>query len=73
MLIFGGQLTAAQNNNKTFVFNFETKHWSTIQGNEEVPKLDSHSSIMHESSMYVFGGYIPDTAEFNSAVCKLDL
>lgn len=71
--IFGGQITESQSSNTVFVYNFETKCWRSLVGPKDLPKLDSHSAIAYKNCMYIFGGYIPDTAKFSASVCKLDL
>ena len=37
------------------------------------PRVDSHACCLEDSRMYVFGGYIPETAGYMRDVYCLDL
>jgi N-acetylneuraminic acid mutarotase len=58
MYILGGWDGVGSNKNDFFKYNFETKEWSDVpyEGTPP-PKLRSHSAVMYQDSMVVFGGY----------------
>ena len=39
----------------------------------EVPKIDSHCSVIIDSKMYVYGGYMCDKADYMTDIYALDL
>lgn len=73
MCIFGGQRTEYESSNDAYLYSFDTAKWRRVQPGADLPKMDSHSAVLHGDSMFVFGGYVPATAKFSSAVWKLDL
>jgi N-acetylneuraminic acid mutarotase len=57
--------------NDVHVFNFDTKTWRAVAAKGEPPlKRTSHSAVIHNNKMYVFGGfsgeeYLNDMHEFD--------
>jgi hypothetical protein len=74
MYIFGGQVTDNTNSNITYKYNYNKSFWKTIHSSTiNLPKLDSHNTVVQEDFMYVLNGYISDNAEYSSTIYKLDL
>jgi N-acetylneuraminic acid mutarotase len=58
--------------NDLHVFNFQTKHWKTITPSGKQPaKRTSHSAVIHNGKMYVFGGFSGE--EYLNDLFELDL
>lgn len=56
MVVFGGH-DGTRHLADAHVFDFETLLWSSLptEGTPPLPR-DSHVSVVHDNSMYVFGG-----------------
>ena len=39
----------------------------------EIPKVDSHAVTVLENKMYMYGGYISESADYNKNLYSLDL
>lgn len=60
MYIFGGKQSIFENSQKLFRFDFQEKNWELLVYNENnvtLPSLDSHSVVVNDSEMIVFGGF----------------
>lgn len=53
--IFGGN-THGFKSNKMFVFNTSSNRWTTLQTKNTPPERSSHSAVIKDNKMYVFGG-----------------
>ena len=62
-----------ESSNTTFVFDFVSKTWSQIKPNIDIPKVDSQCAVVHENTMYVYGGYVPEKAQYMKDIFALDL
>jgi N-acetylneuraminic acid mutarotase len=62
MIIFGGHNPMPGSNfisdvkNEMFEFSLETGEWNNIT-NDQMPSRTEHASVMHQSKMYIVGGY----------------
>jgi N-acetylneuraminic acid mutarotase len=62
MIIFGGHNPLPGSNfisdvkNEMFEFSLETGEWTNIT-NDQMPARTEHASVMHQSKMYIVGGY----------------
>jgi N-acetylneuraminic acid mutarotase len=64
-----------ESSNDCYAYDFVGNNWKklkTVNGNE-IPKVDSHSACIINSKMYVFGGYLPEKAEYLRNMYCLDL
>jgi len=43
--------------NDFYMYNFETRVWSKIHGNSEIPGISQYSIASHNDYIYVFGGF----------------
>ena len=50
-----------------------TKTWKCIEPNIKVPHVDSHCAVVIGEKMYIYGGYISDTAEYLEDIYTFDL
>lgn len=58
MYVFGGFLTDGFACSELYEFSFETHEWKRLKPSGLLPgDLYHHSAIVHEGSMYVFGGH----------------
>ena len=74
MIVFGGELHTNESSNKVYVYDFVGGDWKEpkVTG-VEIPKVDSHSVAIAGDKMYVYGGYIPETAKYLSNIYCLHL
>lgn len=63
-IVFGGETSTSLSSNVVYLYDFVTKKWKAVQSNPDIPKVDSHCSIMVENKMYVYGGYVTDQADY---------
>ena len=56
MILFGGH-DGTRHLSDTHIFDFDARTWSAVvaEGVPPIPR-DSHISVVHRASMYVFGG-----------------
>ena len=56
MILYGGH-DGTRHLSDTHIFDFDTRTWSSLitGGTAPIPR-DSHISVIHANSMYVFGG-----------------
>lgn len=51
-------------NNLVFVYEIGKDSWRKVKPNIDVPRVDSHSAVVIDNKMYVYGGYIPEKASY---------
>ena len=44
-----------------------------IANADKIPKVDSHCACLIDSKMYIYGGYIPEKAQYMKNIYCLDL
>lgn len=56
MILYGGH-DGTRHLSDTHIFDFDTRTWSALvtEGTAPIPR-DSHISVIHSNSMYIFGG-----------------
>ena len=61
--------------NEMNAYDFETGKWVKVQTKGNQPaNIDSHSAVVHESTMYVFGGFLSvDKGSYSNELYALDL
>eukprot|EP01080_Neovahlkampfia_damariscottae_P008181 gene8181-9_t len=58
MYVFGGIDRLKNYSNSVYEFNFETKKWKLFEVKGRIPsKRYSHSAILYNEKMYIFGGF----------------
>ncbi|CAI2366389.1 unnamed protein product [Moneuplotes crassus] len=55
LYIFGGNLNGFKSN-KIFIYNLDSKKWSIKEHEDGIPPRSSHSAVVKDGFMYVFGG-----------------
>ena len=70
--MFGGEKGTTIGNDILYKYDFVSNLWSAIQPSKDVPKLDSHSAVVVDSKMYVYGGYMSEQAENMRDVLAFD-
>ena len=74
-VLFGGEVSSSESSNSIYIYDFVDEKWTkpTITNSQIIPKVDSHSSFIVDSKMYVYGGYIPDKASYMKNIYCLDI
>lgn len=57
MYIFGGYDSNMEADNKLYTLNLETRSWSKINNNNTPPPRYSHTLVVNNKKLYIFGGY----------------
>lgn len=59
MYVFGGSDNSTESAN-TYILNLKTKSWTVKQPDSPnlPPPIDSHTAVLHDQNMIVFGGFI---------------
>ncbi len=64
LILFGGQKSMLENNQKIYKFDLRTYEWDVVKinsnnkdGNKINIGIDSHAICVHNDNMYFFGGY----------------
>jgi N-acetylneuraminic acid mutarotase len=57
MFIFGGVDQTHIRFNDVRKYDFETKLWSQLSFNEDIPTRSFHGSVVVDEEMFIFGGY----------------
>lgn len=75
MYVFGGKISSMSSTNEMNVYDFESGKWVKIQvGGTQPPNIDSHSAVVHEGKMYVFGGFLSvDKGSYSNDIYAFDL
>lgn len=75
MYLFGGKVSSMGSTNQTNVYDFETGKWIKTQVSGTIPSnIDSHSAVVSEGKMYVFGGFLSvDNGSYSNQIFVLDL
>ncbi|CAI2366322.1 unnamed protein product [Moneuplotes crassus] len=55
LYIFGGNVNGFKSN-KIFIYNLDSKEWSVKEHEDGIPPRSSHSAVVKDGFMYVFGG-----------------
>lgn len=71
--LFGGEISPINSNNLTYRFDIASSKWEKIEPNIDLPKVDSHSAVIVDDQMLVYGGYIPEKAQYMSDMYAFDL
>ena len=70
--LFGGENSPINSTNLIFAYCVESKKWEKIKPNIAIPKVDSHSAVVFEDKMFVYGGYIPEKATYMTTMFGFD-
>ena len=57
----------------TYRYDIHTTKWSKFEPNIDVPKVDSHSAVVVGDQMLIYGGYIPEKAQYLADMYAFDL
>jgi hypothetical protein len=68
--VFGGYDDFGYKSNELWEYKPKTKEWRRIETEGEIPERFHHSAVVHEGSMYVFGGLVGDNASSNNSVAS---
>lgn len=56
-----------------YIYDFITKKWKAVKPKGDIPRVDSHCSVIAENKMYVYGGYISDKAEYLNNILSFNI
>lgn len=74
LFIFGGEAHTNESINDVYVFDFVDEIWKKPKVSGKVPpKVDSHACCECDGKMYVYGGFMSETAEYMKSIYCLDL
>ena len=74
-MLFGGEVSSNESSNSIYIYDFVDEKWRkpNVKNSEMIPKVDSHSSFLVGSKMYVYGGYMPEKASYMKNIYCLDI